>query len=674
MMKSVEYPTASVGSIANEVIYMQSMSAEEYEKERDRIKKILDSMDFKRNQKYYLDHDEGVYKPRTTLWYMPTTVVSNINGYELKTSEFAFILDKTKTLIARIARCYFENAQDHDERVNLIRDIKEIRDRVAIAKEGIITMTMSTYNYHLMYWPRSEDIEKYQELHNVHGLYEQFYRTFAHTIDSLEKRKAKLEEEKLERLKQVWEDELKESLVARSTEIQQEETVDKSVIEVVRYAPEPEKEEIIDVKSIPDPLTGFSESDVEKITLEVEEKKKTLEQALDQKYESNGFEKMGDLFYDYTKKMGAADPRLLTIRFFSPDEYILSIRPPRQDSKRSRSISMERIDNPGRNEKNKRIGEFKTNPEPCLYIRVHRSKLDGSVERIEKKVLVEQTSDLRKMVSGKLMISERELRVARNEVNQLRELKGVEGVVDLYKAVWIPDLDGTYFKMMIYTERYIEGDLSQVLERHKNGEIKEIALDVLTKKTVTEQLLQAMANIHKRNLVHMDVKLKNIILTVKNEEVDGAVKKVVKVAFCDFGFAQTPPVGTVAGSPLYWAPEVINASNFKKRSIERINTWSDVWSLYNVIYELWMERMPSWMILTQTMNEGHQVKNSYKFLQETIKVTLEDWNAKKSKTPFEKFLLSGYVYEPEKRVKSENMLEVWREFADDIVEQFQETG
>ena len=75
-------------------------------------------------------------------------------------------------------------------------------------------------------------------------------------------------------------------------------------------------------------------------------------------------------------------------------------------------------------------------------------------------------------------------------------------------------------------------------------------------RSVMKNLLSALAYLHSIHVVHRDVKLENLLVTV----IDG--ERVVKL--CDFGLATfaLEPLRIMCGTPTYVAPEVLQDSGW----------------------------------------------------------------------------------------------------------------
>ena len=85
------------------------------------------------------------------------------------------------------------------------------------------------------------------------------------------------------------------------------------------------------------------------------------------------------------------------------------------------------------------------------------------------------------------------------------------------------------------------------------------------------QLKNGMQYLFEQNIIHRDLKPQNILVSNDNT-----------LKICDFGFARhfdnNIMLGTICGSPLYMAPEIMNKNKY--------NSKVDLWSLGIIIYEM----------------------------------------------------------------------------------------
>jgi len=115
-------------------------------------------------------------------------------------------------------------------------------------------------------------------------------------------------------------------------------------------------------------------------------------------------------------------------------------------------------------------------------------------------------------------------------------------------------------------------------------DVMKITQDVLTERHagyIIQQTLIGLCNLHSQNILHLDVKAANILITQKGE---------VKLA--DFGVSeQLRDVNTFieandyVGSPLFMAPEVIRKDKYNDRA--------DIWSLGITTIEMVEGRPPN---------------------------------------------------------------------------------
>ena len=158
-------------------------------------------------------------------------------------------------------------------------------------------------------------------------------------------------------------------------------------------------------------------------------------------------------------------------------------------------------------------------------------------------------------------ISEKERQNIEREVNLLKELKH-QNIV-LYKDSFI-DKDN-YFNIVI---TFCEGgDLYKKLFKESNKHFDE---NTIIKWII--QLLLGLSYIHDKQIVHRDIKTKNIFIQSGN---------FLRIG--DFGIAkffnQTQTMNKIVGTPLYMAPECFKQNN-------KYSYKSDIWSLGCCIFEM----------------------------------------------------------------------------------------
>ncbi|XP_022205650.2 cyclin-dependent kinase 5 homolog [Nilaparvata lugens] len=175
-----------------------------------------------------------------------------------------------------------------------------------------------------------------------------------------------------------------------------------------------------------------------------------------------------------------------------------------------------------------------------------------------------------------------ELHLNEREVNILKKLDDSRHIVKVYDFI---EEEPKLFSIVM---ELCMTDLYEILIE------KKIVVEVPEKKTMFSHILRGLDAIHSRNIIHRDIKTKNLLLSY-----DGYVK------IGDFGIAcQGPPFyadhSTIftdqVGSLYYRAPEVLLG---ERKYSERI----DLWAAGCVAYELWSNE-----ILFKGTNEKDQLE------------------------------------------------------------------
>lgn len=131
-------------------------------------------------------------------------------------------------------------------------------------------------------------------------------------------------------------------------------------------------------------------------------------------------------------------------------------------------------------------------------------------------------------------------------------------IVEFYDVIYEKD------KIYIIMEYCSSGDMRGILKKPIKEKYAQFYFS---------QLANGLRYLYNKNIVHRDIKPRNILLTNN--------RRVLKIA--DFGFAKQLQddnfmYQTVCGSPLYMAPEIIKRSDY--------NNQTDLWSLGMILYEI----------------------------------------------------------------------------------------
>ena len=147
------------------------------------------------------------------------------------------------------------------------------------------------------------------------------------------------------------------------------------------------------------------------------------------------------------------------------------------------------------------------------------------------------------------------------EIELMQKYNDNINILKLYDVLYSENKDYLYM-ILEYCDC---GDLNNFI---KNNKLTENEI-----KYYMNQLKNGLQYLRENNIIHRDIKPKNILLTDNN--------KILKI--CDFGFARSVMddvslMETLCGSPLYMAPEIINNKKY--------NIKSDLWSVGIILYEM----------------------------------------------------------------------------------------
>lgn len=137
-------------------------------------------------------------------------------------------------------------------------------------------------------------------------------------------------------------------------------------------------------------------------------------------------------------------------------------------------------------------------------------------------------------------------------------------------------------RMYLVMEFCEGGELADILKEKKYFMESEV-------KIITKELASAIAYLHKKDIVHRDLKLENILVKKLPDATNPEDKLQIKVT--DFGLSITKSgVGhdnmmqDFCGTPSYMAPEIIDNKTYSQQC--------DVWALGVMIYTLFCGSMP----------------------------------------------------------------------------------
>ncbi|KAI4537613.1 hypothetical protein MG293_012476 [Ovis ammon polii] len=141
-------------------------------------------------------------------------------------------------------------------------------------------------------------------------------------------------------------------------------------------------------------------------------------------------------------------------------------------------------------------------------------------------------------------------------------------------------------KMYLVMELCEDGELKEILDRKGHFSENET-------RWIIQSLASAIAYLHNNDIVHRDLKLENIM--VKSSFIDANNEMNLNIKVTDFGLAvkkhgrSEVMLQTTCGTPIYMAPEVINAHDYSQQC--------DIWSIGVIMYILPNPKIGKYVIL-----------------------------------------------------------------------------
>ena len=188
-----------------------------------------------------------------------------------------------------------------------------------------------------------------------------------------------------------------------------------------------------------------------------------------------------------------------------------------------------------------------------------------------------------KKIDKKFTSNPRAKKYLDNEINILKEIDH-PNIIKLYE---VKETNKFYYLVM---ELCNGGGLSDCLEDYQNKYKKPFPEEVV--QYLMRQIMSAINYLHKKNILHRDIKLDNILVnfeTLEDKNKKNMLKSHVKII--DFGFARhlapAQLAYSVLGSPINMDPGILRKLNKMEHSNDYgYDQKADIWSLGTICYEM----------------------------------------------------------------------------------------
>ena len=188
-----------------------------------------------------------------------------------------------------------------------------------------------------------------------------------------------------------------------------------------------------------------------------------------------------------------------------------------------------------------------------------------------------------KKIDKKFTQNPRAKRYLDNEISILQEIEHP----NIIKLIEVHETTQYIYLVM---ELCNGGGLSDCLEDHMKKNKKPFSEEIV--QYLMRQIVSGLNYLHKKNILHRDIKLDNILVNFDNEE-DRKNRNMMKakVKIIDFGFARHLEPSQLAystlGSPINMDPGILRKLNKMEHSKEYgYDQKADIWSLGTICYEM----------------------------------------------------------------------------------------
>lgn len=227
----------------------------------------------------------------------------------------------------------------------------------------------------------------------------------------------------------------------------------------------------------------------------------------------------------------------------------------------------------------------------------------------------------------------------KNELNILREIKHK----NIMKLIEIKQNTDNYY---LVCELCNGGSLRECVNKYLKMYNKTFSEEII--QYLMKQIIEAVRYLHKKHIMHRDLKLDNILVNFKNENDKSVLNMYgAEVKIIDFGFAahvdkKTDLHKSVLGSPMYMDPKLLQKYTHSKNiDITGYDEKIDIWSLGNIFYE---------MLTGKTAFETHDIK--------ILEQKIEKGYYSLPSTSYKEvvgFLIGMFQYESEKRLSAQEL-------------------